>query len=159
MRSSTAFSFLARSVIVLMLAGCASAPRTAPPAARQVVVMGVIDDAFFVGFATPGGAAGSSIELVSQSQGVIRCSGDYVPVSSAAGTASIRCAGAAPLKFDMNRMPDGKAFGYGKSAKGVASLTYGFDEEEAQPFLLIPFTIPIPATDPNELTRIDEATI
>ena len=155
----TALPILARGLLILLLGGCAGAPRTAPPAPDQVVVMAVIDDAFYVGFATPQGASASSLEIVSQSQGVTRCSGEYRQTSPESGTASLRCTGSIQLTFPMSVTPAGKAFGYCRATQGVASLTYGFGDKDAQPLLLVPATIPIPATDPNELTRIDNATI
>ena len=160
MRSRTALKFLPVCVVaVAVLAGCAGVPRSDPPPAPQTVVMAVIDDAFYVGFATPQGATGSSLEIVSQSQGVTRCSGEYRQTSPESGTASLRCTGSVQLTFPMNVTPAGKAFGYCRATQGVASLTYGFSDTDAQPLLLVPASIPIPATDPNELTRIDNATI
>jgi hypothetical protein len=142
-----------------VLAGCAGVPLAGKPPAPQTIVMAVIDDAFYVGFATPQGVTGSTLEIISQSQGVTRCSGEYRQTSPEAGTASLRCTGSLQLTFPMNVTPTGKAFGYCRAAQGVASLTYGFGDKDAQPLLLVPATIPIPATDPNELTRIDSAAI
>ena len=89
MRSRTALTllpvFLATAAI---LAGCAGVAPAAQPPAPQTIVMAVIDDAFYVGFATPQGATGSTLEIVSQSQGVTRCSGEYRQTTPGSGTAS-----------------------------------------------------------------------
>lgn len=160
MRSRTSLTFLPVCLVTAaVLAGCAGVPLAGKPPAPQTIVMAVIDDAFYVGFATLQGATGSSLEIVSQSQGVTRCSGEYRQTSPESGTASLRCTGSMQLTFPMNVTPAGKAFGYCRAAQGVASLTYGFGEKDAQPLLLVPATIPIPATDPNELNRIDHAAI
>jgi hypothetical protein len=160
MSSRTALTFLPVCLVVTAaLAGCAGVAPAAKPPPPQTIVMAVIDDAFYVGFATPQGSTGSTLEIVSQSQGVTRCSGEYRQTSPESGTASLRCTGSIQLTFPMTVTPAGKAFGYCRATQGVASLTYGFSDRDAQPLLLVPATIPIPATDPNELTRIDNATI
>jgi hypothetical protein len=147
--------------------GCASTAGTTTAASRQVVVMSVIDDGFFVGFAQLGADPfRGTLEMISESRGVIRCSGDFQAATIDTGKLAVRCSGGLDLDFNLSGLAQAKGYGYGKTSRGIASLTFGLSVAEAEKYLLMPATVSMPATvtmpetdAPRELKPITEAAI
>jgi hypothetical protein len=165
-------AFRVRAAIVVAAAfgfmtGCGSTAGLVASPSQQVVVMSVIDDGFFVGFAKLGAdSSGGTLEMISESRGVIRCSGDFRQAAAGTGKVTVRCSGGLDLDFNLSHLATGKGYGYGKTSLGIASLTYGLSVAEAEKYLLMPATVTLPATvttpepeAPRELRPITEAAI
>ena len=132
-------TWVALVVLALGLAGEARAGEPRPGwFSVRLPVIAVVHDELFAGEAIGHLDRTGTIEIRSVLDANSKCAGEFHYTGLTSGMASMRCddGTAALLAFQALGLMSG--YGYGDTARGTASFTFGLDPEDAIPHLRLP---------------------
>jgi hypothetical protein len=93
-----------------------------------------------------------TLELESDTEPMLKCVGQLRYTASQTGVAGLRCNDGTESQIPFTAISETKGYGNGRTAKGTAGFTFGFDMAAASAYLKLPVAkAPAPpATAPSQ---------
>lgn len=101
-------------------------------------VIAILADDLFVGETEGYADRSGKITVQSQVQPDIRCIGQFAYTSSSSGSGSMQCNDGTSVLFQFQSLTLLSGYGFGNSARGPISFTYGLTPEESTQYLKLP---------------------
>lgn len=98
-----------------------------------------------------------TIELQSEVDKGIRCTGEFRYTGSRTGIANLLCNDGTVANMTFNALSSLSGYGYGATSRGPASFTFGLTVEQAAKYLTLPKGKQIEKRKANEKPRLTDA--
>jgi hypothetical protein len=132
-----------RTLLIAALAawfGTVGAPAEAADALLAATgrVIAILHGELFVGKAEGHLDGAGTLSIHSQKNPALTCLGEFVSSAALGGSGRLLCSDGAIATFSFKRLSIFRGFGTGSTSRGTLSFAYGFNAEQAAPYLQLP---------------------
>jgi hypothetical protein len=126
-------------LLVFFLSGCAKINDTTMLLlASTGPALAVVNGTVLTGKATLFTDRTGTLNLDSDSQPPLKCMGNLRYTASRSGFVTLVCSDGIDAQMSFAAINETSGYGYGKTARGLASFTFGLDKEAASAYLKLP---------------------
>ena len=101
-------------------------------------VIAVVADDVYVGQAEGHLDGSGTVQIHSQKNPQLKCSGEFTSSAEAGGVGQLHCSDGSRADFRFTRLTVYRGYGVAKFSWGEMNFAYGFKAEEAAPYLNLP---------------------